>query len=101
MISKQVALVVGGGAHLLDLVPVVEVVTLGGTGGKAAKLCSFIAKLADEHLKHWTIKLYLAAVRLLQFSERLPDSFHGQYRHAQIAIHACMCCGALKRTSQT
>ena len=42
-----------------------------------AKLCSFVARLADEHLKHRTIKVYLSAVRHLQISEGLPDPFHG------------------------
>ena len=40
------------------------------------KLCGFVARLADEHLKHRTIKAYLSAVRHLQISEGLPDPFH-------------------------
>ena len=41
-----------------------------------ASLWSFVAHLADQHLKHRTIKTYLSVVRHLQISRGLPDPFH-------------------------
>ncbi len=41
-------------------------------------LCSFVAYLADQGLKHRTIKVYLSAVRHLQISAAQPDPFNGK-----------------------
>ena len=40
-------------------------------------LCAFVAWLANENLKHRTIKVYLSAVRHLQVAAALPDPFSG------------------------
>ena len=40
-------------------------------------LCSFVSYLADEKLKHQTIKSYLSAVHHLQISDGHPDPFNG------------------------
>ncbi len=41
-------------------------------------LSSFVAYLADQGLKHRTIKVYLSAVRHLQISAAQPDPFSGK-----------------------
>lgn len=41
-------------------------------------LCSFVAYLADQGLKHRSIKVYLSAVRHLQISAAHPDPFTGK-----------------------
>ena len=38
-------------------------------------LCSFCAYLADDKLKHRTIKVYLSAVRYMQIAAAYPDPF--------------------------
>ena len=40
-------------------------------------LCSYVSYLADQDLKHGTIKVYLSAVRQLQIAAGLPDPFAG------------------------
>ena len=40
-------------------------------------LCNFVARLADDHLKHRTIKTYLSGLRFLQIEAGLPDPFQG------------------------
>ena len=42
-----------------------------------SQLCSYVSFLANEGLKHRTIKSYLSATRHLQISEGLGDPFHG------------------------
>ncbi len=39
-------------------------------------LVAFSASMAQERLKHRTIKCYLSALRHLQIASRLPDPFH-------------------------
>ena len=41
------------------------------------KLCGFVSRLANEGLKHQSIKCYLSAVRHLQISFSGRDPFHG------------------------
>lgn len=36
-------------------------------------LCAYVSYLADQHLKHATIKVYLSAIRQLQITAGLPD----------------------------
>ena len=55
-----------------------------------AKLCSFVARLADEHQ---TIKVYLSVVRHLQISE---GPFHG----AGACPNCTTCCGVLRSMSR-
>ena len=38
-------------------------------------LCRFVAKMASEGLKHWTIKSYMAGIRHLHVEEGLGDPF--------------------------
>ena len=40
-------------------------------------LCSYVSFLANQHLKHATIKVYLSAVRQLQITAGHPDPFAG------------------------
>ena len=40
-------------------------------------LCKLVAHLADQQLKHRTIKTYLSGVRYLQIRSGLPDPFQG------------------------
>ena len=40
-------------------------------------LCAYVSYLADQHLKHATIKVYLSAIRQLQIATGLPDPFAG------------------------
>ena len=40
-------------------------------------LCAYISFLANDNLKHSTLKVYLSAARNLQISARLPDPFEG------------------------
>ena len=42
-----------------------------------AVLCKFVAHLADEGLKHRTIKTYLSGVRYFQIRKGRPDPFRG------------------------
>ena len=40
-------------------------------------LCGFVAHLADENLKHRTVKTYLSGLRYYQIKAGLPDPFQG------------------------
>ena len=40
-------------------------------------LCAYVSYLADQHLKHATIKVYLSAIRQVQIATGLPDPFAG------------------------
>lgn len=40
-------------------------------------LCSYVSYLANQHLKHTTIKVYLSATRHLQIAAGLADPFAG------------------------
>ena len=42
-----------------------------------AVLCRYVSFLADQGLKHSTIKVYLSAARYMQISAGLPDLFAG------------------------
>ena len=42
-----------------------------------AVLCRYVSFLADQGLKHSTIKVYLSAAHYMQISAGLPDPFAG------------------------
>lgn len=42
-----------------------------------SRRCSYVSFLANEGLKHRSIKSYLSAIRHLQIVEGLGDRFHG------------------------
>ena len=42
-----------------------------------AVLCNFVSYLADERLKHRTIRTYLSGLRYYQIKEGLGDPFQG------------------------
>ena len=42
-------------------------------------LCKFVSYLADQKLKHRTIKTYLSGVRYFQIRSGLADPFHGSH----------------------
>ena len=41
-------------------------------------LCNFVAHLADEHLKHHTVKMYLSGLHFLQIKAGLSDPFQAR-----------------------
>ena len=49
-------------------------------------LCHFVSYLAEQKLKHKTIKVYLSAICFLHISEGARDPFHQSLDHLQYIL---------------